>query len=195
MKDVILPGCLATEMPGFVRVDHLWTADEWRSAVLCRLGRFGAHSRVVPGLYALGRPGDTSPVLVTASYRLSFDLLRRDLRTQDCWILVLDTKGLGVGSASAAGTFGTDELVTRIAASRLSRGLSTASSSCCPVPAPASTPVSSRGPLGSTFVSARARASDLPRFLSAHDGVPLGPETRPGVWTPWPLHRWRSGDP
>lgn len=108
-------------MPGFIKVGHRWTADVWWSAVRCRLGRFGAQSRVAPGLYALGRPDGGSPVLVTASYRLSFDLLRRDLGGIDCWILVLDTRGLGVASAAASGLFSTDELVTRVAASRLSR--------------------------------------------------------------------------
>ena len=108
-------------MPGFIRVGHQWSGDEWWSAVLCRLGRFGAHSRVPPGLYALGSPGSGSVVLVTSSYRLSFDLLRRHLKGLDCWILVLDTKGLGVGSAAAAGLFDTDELVTRVNASRVAR--------------------------------------------------------------------------
>jgi hypothetical protein len=111
----------AGEMPGFIRVGRQWTADVWWSAIRCRLGRFGAHSRVAPGLYALGAPESASPVLVTASYRLSFDLLRRDMGGIDCWILVLDTRGLGVGSAVASGLFGTDELVVRIAASRISR--------------------------------------------------------------------------
>jgi len=108
-------------MPGFIRVGHEWTSDVWWSALRCRLGRFGQHSRVAPGLYALGRPDSGSAVFVTASYRLSFDLLRRDLWGVDGWILVLDTHGLGVGSAAASGLFGTDELVTRIGASRLAR--------------------------------------------------------------------------
>ena len=111
-------------MPGFIRVGHQWTADVWWSALRCRLGRFDTHSRVAPGLYALGRPDGVSPVLVTASYRLSFDLLRRDLEGINCWILVLDTRGLGVGSAAASGLFGTDELVTRVTTSRLARAVS-----------------------------------------------------------------------
>jgi hypothetical protein len=111
-------------MPGFIRVDHEWSGDEWRSAFLCRLGRFGTHSRVPPGLYALGSPDSSSAVLVTSNYRLSFDLLRRDNEGLDCWILALDTKGLGVGSAAAAGLFSTDELVIRINASRLARVVS-----------------------------------------------------------------------
>ena len=109
------------EMPGFIRVLHSWTAEEQWSRIRCRLGRFGARTRVPPGLYALGAPAEGSPVIATGSYRLAFDLLRRDLAGVSCWILVLDTRGLDVGSAVAAGRFGTDELVTRLASSRLAQ--------------------------------------------------------------------------
>jgi hypothetical protein len=80
--------------------------------------------RVEPGLYALGRPGADSPVLVTASYRLGFDLLRKDLRDFPCWILVLNTAGINVWCAAAAGTFSTEELVARVAKSRLAEVVS-----------------------------------------------------------------------
>ncbi|HET6452506.1 MAG TPA: hypothetical protein VFI08_14405 [Spirochaetia bacterium] len=108
------------EMPGFIRVHHEWTSDERWNAVASRLGRRGERSRVPPGLYALGSPGEESPVIVTASYRLTFDLLRRDLAGIDGWILVLDTRGLDVGSAVAAGRFATDELCKRVLSARLS---------------------------------------------------------------------------
>jgi len=75
--------------------------------------------RVTPGLYALGTPDATSPVLVTANYKLTFDVVRRDLAGFDAWLLVLDTKGINVWCAAGKGTFGTTELVARIKASRL----------------------------------------------------------------------------
>lgn len=74
---------------------------------------------VEPGLYAIGEPESDSPVLVTANYKMSFDLLRQTLGGYDAWILVLDTKGINVWCAAGEGTFGTDELVDRIQASRL----------------------------------------------------------------------------
>ena len=40
-------------------------------------------STVPPGLYALGEPGRDSDVLVTANYKLSFDMLRRALHGLD----------------------------------------------------------------------------------------------------------------
>lgn len=111
-------------MPGFVRVVHEWTAEDRWNALWCRLGRHGARSRVPPGLYALGTPGEESPAVVTASFRLTFDLLRRDLAGVSCWLLVLDTHGLDVASAVAAGRFSTDEVVTAVLSSRLARVVS-----------------------------------------------------------------------
>ena len=69
---------------------------------------------VEPGLYAVGKPCSDSPVLVSANYKLTFDILRKNLKGFDCWILILDTKGVNVWCAAGEGTFGTDELINRI---------------------------------------------------------------------------------
>jgi len=71
---------------------------------------------VGPGIYAVGNPDKASPVLLSANYKLSFDTLRKNLSGLDCWILVIDTKGVNVWCAAGEGTFGTDELVNRIEA-------------------------------------------------------------------------------
>jgi hypothetical protein len=70
--------------------------------------------KVEPGLYAVGKPDTASPVLVSANYKLTFDALRKKLTALDCWLLILDTKGVNVWCAAGKGTFGTDELVNRI---------------------------------------------------------------------------------
>ena len=74
---------------------------------------------MVPGLYVVGTPNDKSPILVTANYKLSFDLLRKELSSQNLWILVLDTLGINVWCAAGKGTFGTDEVINRIEQSGL----------------------------------------------------------------------------
>ncbi len=79
---------------------------------------------VEPGLYALGEPDGTSEVLVTANYKLTFDILRCHLAGRSFWVLVLDTKGINVWCAAGKGTFGTDELVHRIRATGLDRVVS-----------------------------------------------------------------------
>ncbi|MBM3316280.1 MAG: acetyl-CoA synthase subunit gamma [Candidatus Eisenbacteria bacterium] len=75
--------------------------------------------RVPAGLYAVGAPGSGAPVLVSANYKMSFDHLRRALEGRDAWILVLDTRGINVWCAAGKGTFGTDELVSRVGRSGL----------------------------------------------------------------------------
>jgi hypothetical protein len=75
---------------------------------------------VEPGLYAIGKPDRMSPVLVSANYKLTFDMVRKNLVALDCWLLILDTKGINVWCAAGKGTFGTDELVNRIEAVELS---------------------------------------------------------------------------
>lgn len=72
------------------------------------------HYNVPAGLYAVGQPTPESPVLVTANYKLSFDLLRRELSGKDLWLLVLETFGINVWCAAGKGTFGTAELISRV---------------------------------------------------------------------------------
>lgn len=76
--------------------------------------------KINPGLYAVGNPNHASPVLVSANYKLTFDTLRKELFRFDCWLLILDTKGINVWCAAGKGTFGTDELVGRISKVKLS---------------------------------------------------------------------------
>lgn len=76
--------------------------------------------RVAPGLYALGAPEGNAPVLVTANYKLTFDVVRRDAAGLNAWILVLDTGGINVWCAAGEGTFGTEEVIRRVTEVRLS---------------------------------------------------------------------------
>lgn len=80
--------------------------------------------KVDPGLYSVGNPVSSSPVLVTANYKMSFDSLRKELNGLDAWILVLDTKGINVWCAAGKGTFGTRELQNRIAIVQLEKVVS-----------------------------------------------------------------------
>jgi acetyl-CoA decarbonylase/synthase complex subunit gamma len=74
---------------------------------------------VPPGLYSLGEPDAGSEVIVTANYRMTFDLLRRSLHGMNLWILVLDTSGVNVWCAAGKGSFGTEELVRRVESSSI----------------------------------------------------------------------------
>jgi hypothetical protein len=109
---------LAGEIP---RVSTRWTLRDWLGRLAVRLGFRRMSYAIAPGLYAVGRPGANAPVLVSANYKLSFDVLRRAIEGLDAWILVLDTRGVNVWCAAGKGTFGTTEIARQVEATRLAQ--------------------------------------------------------------------------
>jgi len=105
--------------PAHFRASTELSSSERRADLLCLWGRRGPYARVPVGLYAVGGADEDSPVLLTSNYRLSFDTLRTSLRDCSCWILVIDTAGLDVGSAAAAGRFATADIERGVKAARL----------------------------------------------------------------------------
>ncbi len=93
---------------------------ELKDHILARVGFRRQNHKVTSGLYSLGQPNPDSPVFVTSNYTLSFDALRSSLKNINCYVLVLDTQGINVWCAAGKGTFGTDELVKKIAQTNLS---------------------------------------------------------------------------
>lgn len=134
------------------------------------------HYTVDPGLYALGSPDRTSPVLVTASYKMSFDYLRSALPGRDAWILVLDTKGINVWCSAGKGTFGTTELVDRIAASALEMVVDHRSVILPQLAGPGVAAHMVKKLSGFHVTYGPIRAEDLPTFLD--NGLKAAPEMR-----------------
>ena len=58
-------------------------------------------------------------MLVTANYKLAFDALRRELAGIDCWILVVDTRGINVWCAAGKGTFSAEEVAFQVQRAKL----------------------------------------------------------------------------
>jgi CO dehydrogenase/acetyl-CoA synthase delta subunit len=120
-----------------------------------------------PGLYAVGEPTPTSPVLVSANYKLSFDVLRSKLTGRDAWILVLDTKGVNVWCSAGKGTFCAEEIARQVEATRLPEVVSHRT---LVLPQLSATGVSARdvgNVTGFRVVYGPVRAADLPAFLEA----------------------------
>lgn len=87
--------------------------DRW-GTILTRSGIGRNHYSVSPGLYSIGAPDSDAPVVVTANYKLTFDVLRQALSGITAWVLVLDTRGVNVWCAAGKGTFSTQEVVNRV---------------------------------------------------------------------------------
>jgi CO dehydrogenase/acetyl-CoA synthase delta subunit len=97
-----------------VKIDSNVTFREKFDHILVRLGVKRLTFRIEPGLYALGDPSPNDPVLVSANYKLTFNILRTTLINKNLWILILDTHGINVWCAAGKGTFGTEELINKI---------------------------------------------------------------------------------
>ncbi|MBI5116309.1 methyltransferase domain-containing protein [Candidatus Poribacteria bacterium] len=70
------------------------------------------------GLYRIGNPNKTSPVLVTANYLLTFTSVRKHLKGLDCYLLVIDTRGINVWCAAGEGNFSAQEICNSLSATR-----------------------------------------------------------------------------
>jgi hypothetical protein len=147
---VVATGLTTTDRLGVLRV---------------RLGINRGHYRIRPGLYAVGAPDDTAPVLVTANYKLSFDAVRRELEGRDAWMLVLDTRGVNVWCAAGKGTFGTAEVVRQVRETELSNIVSHYSLVLPQLGAPGVAAHDVRTATGFRVLYGPVRATDIPAFL------------------------------
>jgi len=113
-------GCVEPELPVIDRArvgPSLSTKLTWRDVVGGWAARWGIRRMnysIAPDLHRIGKPTRESEVLVTANYKLTVDVVRRELKGLDAWLLVLDTRGVNVWCAAGKGTFGTAELVRRL---------------------------------------------------------------------------------
>ncbi|MFW9969570.1 MAG: acetyl-CoA decarbonylase/synthase complex subunit gamma [Candidatus Odinarchaeota archaeon] len=62
---------------------------------------------VDPGLYKIGEPDEMAPIFVTSNYRMTKIPVEQDLQGSNlsCWLLVVDTEGIGIESSVAGGQF------------------------------------------------------------------------------------------
>jgi hypothetical protein len=132
--------------------------------------------RVAPGLYALGAPDGSAPVLVTANYKLTFDVVRRDAAGLDAWILVLDTRGINVWCAAGEGTFGTEEIIRRVMEARLPEVVRHRTLILPQLSAPGVAAHEVRKGCGFSVVYGPVRARDIRSFLEA--GMKASPSMR-----------------
>jgi len=121
---------------------------------------------IAAGLYAIGTPSSDSPVLVTANYKMTFDILRHDMHGHDAWLLVLDTKGINVWCAAGKGTFGTDEIVRQVQKTKLQQVVNHRTLIVPQLGAPGVAAHKVSKACGFKVVYGPVRSSDLPQFLA-----------------------------
>ncbi|HLZ20449.1 MAG TPA: mercury methylation corrinoid protein HgcA [Smithellaceae bacterium] len=176
LKQSFVEGSVQTPAGVIPRVSSLLTPEDRWGSFKCRLGAGRMHYAVDPGLYALGAPDEQSPVLVTANYKMSFDVLRQALPGRSAWILVLDTKGINVWCAAGKGTFGTYELIHRLEVSGVKKVVKNRKIIVPQLGAPGVAAHTVKQFSGFKVYYGPAQAADLPAYLDA--GLKATPEMR-----------------
>jgi hypothetical protein len=146
-----------------------------------RWGKNRNNYKVAPGLYCVGTPDRDAAVLVTANYKLTFDVLRKELGSIDAWILVLDTRGINVWCSAGKGLFSTDEVVRRVKLTGLEKVVGHRR---LILPQLAATGVSAyqlKKASGFEVVWGPIRAKDIQQFL--HNGLKTNPSMRRVTFT------------
>ncbi len=167
MRGNYISGSLTTEAGDIPIVSTAWGSAERFGAIKVRFAIGRGSYKVEPGLYAIGNPTAKSLVFVSANYKLSFDILRRNLDGLDAWIMVLDTKGINVWCAAGKGTFGTAEIIERIVAGRLDAIVNHRKISLPQLGATGVAAHEIRKATGFTVIYGPIRASDIRAFLEA----------------------------
>jgi hypothetical protein len=129
---------------------------------------------IAPGLYRIGRPDKSSPVLVTANYKLTVNTLRKELTGLNVWLLILDTKGVNVWCAAGKGTFGTAELINRIKKADLAGYVEKRTIILPQLGAPGVSAHEVKKQTGFSVIYGPVRAQDIPDYLNS--GLKKTPE-------------------
>ncbi len=184
---VITGGEISEKVPGFIKwletpvgkvpqISTELTFQDHFGACKARWA-IGRMSYIVPpGLYAIGTPSADTPVLVTANYKMSYDLVRQQLTGRNLWLLVLETFGVNVWCAAGKETFGTDELVSRINRTDLHNVVNHRQLILPILGAPGVSAHQVAKRTGFSINYATIRASDLPEYLD--NGMTTKPAMR-----------------
>lgn len=164
-----------TKVGSVYRVATTLDKKSWIGTVKTRCSFGRMNYRIPPAIYAVGNPNQSSPVLVSANYKLSFDYLRRELSGLNLWILVIDTDGINVWCAAGKGTFGTEEIVRMVSETGLSELVDHRTLILPQLAAPGVSAHEVREKSGFKIVYGPVRAPDLPAFLEA------GNKAEPGM--------------
>jgi len=172
----ITGGVISDKVPGFIKwldtpagrvpqISTKLTVQDHFGACKARWA-IGRMSYIVPpGLYAIGTPFADSPVLVTANYKMSYDLVRQEMAGRNLWLLVLETFGVNVWCAAGKSSFGTDELVSRFNRTDLHNVVNHRQLILPILGAPGVSAHQTAKRTGFTVKYGTIRASDLPEYL------------------------------
>jgi CO dehydrogenase/acetyl-CoA synthase delta subunit len=185
-------GIITEKVPGFIewletpagrvpRISSVLSIGDHLGGCKARWGIGRMNYIVPPGLYAIGNPTAADPLLVTANYKMSYDIVRQALAGRNVWLLVLETFGINVWCAAGKGTFGTGELVKQVRSTGVAKVVSHRRLILPILGAPGVAAHEVARRTGFSVSYAAIRAADLPEYLD--NGTVTTPEMRQLTFT------------
>jgi len=112
LKEALIASMFVSKYAGIVVLSDL-LGEALFPLVVERLNIFTDPQRplaTTPGIYEIGTPTDTSPVLITTNFSLTYFIVSGEIEGSKIpsYLLVMDTEGLSVMTAWAAGKFVAD---------------------------------------------------------------------------------------
>jgi len=112
LKEAMLGSMFVSKYAGIVVLSDL-KGESLFPMVVQRLNIFTDPQRplaTTPGIYEIGAPNDMSPLLITTNFSLTYFIVSGEIEGSKIpsWLLVMDTEGLSVMTAWAAGKFVAD---------------------------------------------------------------------------------------
>jgi len=116
--ETVIASLLIAKYAGIVVLSD-FTGESVFPLLLERLNIFTDPQRpmtVTEGIYEIGAPDENSPVLVTTNFSLTYFIVSGEIEGSrvPSWLLIMDTEGLSVMTAWAAGKFAGDAVASFI---------------------------------------------------------------------------------
>ncbi len=118
MKEALIASMFIAKYAGIIVLSDL-QGEVLFPLVVERLNIFTDPQRplaTTPGIYEIGNPNENSPLLITTNFSLTYFIVSGEIETSKVpsYLLVMDTEGLSVMTAWAAGKFVADLIATFI---------------------------------------------------------------------------------
>jgi acetyl-CoA decarbonylase/synthase complex subunit gamma len=112
MKEALIASMFVAKYAGIVVLSDL-KGEALFPLLVERLNIFTDPQRplaTTPGIYEINNPNENSPVLITTNFSLTYFIVSGEIETSKVpsYLLIMDTEGLSVLTAWAAGKFGAD---------------------------------------------------------------------------------------
>ncbi|OLS29396.1 MAG: Acetyl-CoA decarbonylase/synthase complex subunit gamma [Candidatus Heimdallarchaeota archaeon LC_2] len=120
------------------------------------------------GIIRIGNPNENSPVLITCNYRLTVEILKKELKGQNLYLLVANSNGINVWCAATGGHFTNHDIISVLKTSGIAEQVDHRDYILPQLSATGIEPRIIKGKTGWNGRWGPTYANQIPNFLSKH---------------------------